>query len=187
VCLKKLNERDGVNMNLKDEHKAEITNKAFFEEGIHEVKILLVELATTNDDKEYIEFTVTNDEGTQEGTARFWFTTDKAALYSFNSIRSIFVHNVPEEKKQATRDKVNAILTTEQLAKACLNLIGQQCWYQVSRSSRTYVTATGETRYSLDKDIYGYKPSPKPLTNIEAILANDDTINASNVDKIFGL
>lgn len=144
-------------MKLNDDMKKEISNN-YFSEGVHKVKIGSVHFVTDNG-KEYAEFLVVGDEG-QEGTARVYFT-EKAATYSFNTIRGIFVHNSPESSKDKTRDAINAIEDTETLEKQCQKLIGKECWYMVQKSDQTYVNNNGETKNSYNKNIYHYEPKMK--------------------------
>ena len=171
---------------FSDEHKKELSND-YFEIGVHKVQIMLVNFGKTDDGKEYVEFTVTDPETqTKEGTARLWFTTDKAIGYTFNIIRGIFVHNSPEDKKQAIREKVDAVKDTTELDKLCQLLIGKEAWYEISEDeTRTYQNDKGETKPSLNKNITGYEPTPKkvsapaaPETNAAPVSDGDDEVMA---------
>lgn len=143
------------------DHKEEMNNVDYFKEGIHPVKVLLVGLGKTSNDKEYIEFTVVGS-GSEEAKVKLWLSTDGAIKYTFNIIRGIFVHNASTDaKKEEIRKKVDAIEDDEALEKACQMLIGKDCWLQVSRSDRTYINKAGETKNSYDNDLYGYEPKPK--------------------------
>lgn len=145
------------------EHKEELKNN-YFEEGTHKVKISAAVLGETQDGKEYMEFTVVDDSGEKEDTARVWFNSDKAIQYSFNIIKAIFVHNAPEKKKQEIRDFVDNLEDTPALAKACQALLGKECWFQVSRDpNRTYVAGDGQTKPSINKNVYGYEPKPRTI------------------------
>lgn len=162
-----------------DEDKKERTTD-YFEEGVHEVEIAVVSFGKTSDDKEFAEFTVAGSgDDARTGTARVWFTTPAAKNYSFGIIRSIFVHNTPEEKRDATRERINKIKNTAELEEACEALMGKKCWYSVAKSERTYTNEAGETKNSYDKNVYGYKPAPKTITPVET--AQDGDINLTNV------
>lgn len=144
------------------DHKKDRSSN-YFDEGIHKVKIAGVEFDELDDGREFAEFTVV-DEDDREGTARLWFSSDAAINYSFNIIRGIFVHNAPENKKDAVRESFDKIEDTEQLEKSINELlIGGECWYQVSKSDRTY-ESNGQIKHSYDRNIYGYEPAPKKVT-----------------------
>lgn len=162
------------------EHKEEMGK--YFNEGIHKVKIMLVEGGTNDNDKEYIEFTVAGDNG-EEGQARVWFTTDKAIKFSFNTIRNIFVHNASKGKEDAAREMVNKVGDTKELVELCNKvLIGQEAWFVVEDSGRTYTDATGAERVSYDRNIYGYEPRPKVKSQDEINVGkvfDDDSVPAN--------
>lgn len=163
---------------FSDEDKKERSNN-YFEEGVHEVKIAVVAFDKTADGKEFAEFTVMGKDAddSRSGTARVWFTTPEAKNYAFNIIRGIFVHNAPDDKKDAVRDSINKIKNTEELEKACEKLIEKEAWYLVQKSDRTYTNSNGETKNSYNRDIYGYKPAPKNLT------VQPDVEGAEEVDQ----
>lgn len=169
-----------------DEHKKEMVPGNYFAEGIHKVKIVDVVFGKTDADKEYAEFEVIGEEG-EEGKARIWFTTDAAKGYSFNTVRSIFVHNTKDEsKKDKTRAMVDAVTNTTELAKLCEALKGKECWYAVYKSERTYVGKDGQSRNSFDRNVYGYEPKPKAPNAVEkAAKEIDGEITSENVDSVF--
>lgn len=172
---------------FNDDHKKELNND-YFEIGVHKVQIMLVEFNKTDDGREYVEFTVTDPETqTKEGKARLWFTTDKAIGYTFNIIRGIFVHNSPEAKKQAIREKVDAVKDTDELDKLCQLLVGKEAWYEISEDdTRTYQNDKGDTKPSLNKNITGYEPTPRkvsapaeePATTAAPAADSDDEVMA---------
>jgi hypothetical protein len=131
--------------------------------GVHEVIIGLVELGQTDAGQEYLEITVIgpNDE---EDTARVWFTTDKAANYSFNVMRQIYVHNAPEAKKDQARQTFDKVADTQQLEELMQKLVGKgKCWFSKYPSpTRTYTAQDGTVKKSIDKNVYGYKPKEHP-------------------------
>lgn len=157
-----LNELDKENnvADFNDEHKQEQGN--YFGEGIHKVKIMTVIGGTTDAGKEFIEFTVVGDND-EEGSARVWFTTDKAIRYSFNTIRGIFVHNAMKGKEEAAREMVNAVKDTDELVELCNKvLIGKEAYYTVEKSDYKYTNAAGEEKQGYNRNISGYEPKPKP-------------------------
>lgn len=150
---------------FNDEHKVE--GGQYFELGVHKVKIMLVEFAKTEDKepREYVEFTVVHPENDElEAKARLWFTTDKAIKYTFGIIRGIFTHNAPEDKKQAIREKVDAVKDTDELDKLCQLLVGKECWLEVAEDpTRTY-EKDGEVKPSINRNITGYVPTPRKVS-----------------------
>src|SRR5688500_18525944 len=143
-----------------DEHKTE-QQTSYFGVGIHKVKIMLVEFGIDDKKREYAEFTLVDPENDDKhDTARLWLHTDKTTEFSCSTIRSIFVHNAPEEKKDSVREKFNALEDTKQLEEACQKtLIGKECWYSIYENpNRTYTNDKGETKNSYDRNIYGYEP-----------------------------
>jgi hypothetical protein len=132
--------------------------------GVHHVQIATIGLDKTEDGgKEFIEIGVVGENG-EEDTARVWFTTDAAINYSFNVLRQIYVHNAPEAKKDAARDAMDRIMSTEELVDELqAKLLGGNCWFtKYPDPSRTYVNAAGETKPSINKNVYGYEPKPRP-------------------------
>lgn len=146
------------------EHMTEMSSGKYFSEGIHKVKIAGVTFDKTDGGKEFAEFTVVSDDGQQEDTARVWFTTDKAMQYALTVIRGIFVHNTPEKDKEKTREKFDAIEDTEQLEKACQNLIGKEAWFTTYKDhTRMYTAKDGTQKPSFQRNIYGYEPKPQVI------------------------
>lgn len=151
---------------FSDEHKEESQGN-FFGQGVHKVLIMLVEFGKTDDDKEFGEFTVVDPENDdRQDRVRLWFTTDKAVKFSFSTLRNIFVHNAPEDKKDSVREKFNALEDTKQLEEACQKtLIGKECWYTVYEDpERTYTNDKGEVKNSYNRNIYGYEPKPRTVS-----------------------
>lgn len=151
-------------MKFTDENKAvkDFGDSNYFGFGVHKVQIMQFENGGTEEgEKEYIEVTVCDPtDGEKVDTARVWFTTDKAANYSFNTLRQIAVHNALEASKDLARDAVDAVASTDELV-ALLNdkLIGKECWFtKYYDPSRSYINAQGDTKKSVNKNIYGYEP-----------------------------
>lgn len=162
-----------------DEHKKDNT---FVQEGIHKCKIARIEFGTTDADKEYVEFGVKTEDG-KEDSARLWFTTDKAIAFTFSIIKGIFVHNAPEGKKDEARAAIDALGDTTELEKACKVLVGKEVWLSVYQNkNRPYQNAQGETRYSFDKNITGYEPSPRTMTPEHTTPDNTEPIKHTDED-----
>lgn len=152
---------------FNDSHKEEMSGN-YFDQGVHKIKIGAVIFDTTDDGKEFAEFTVVgtdSDKDERVGTARVWFTTDAAIHYSFNMIRSIFVHNAPKDKKDKARAAIDGLKDTEELEQACQHLVGKEAWYSVYENpERTYTDQDGKLRNSFDRNIYGYEPKPRTVS-----------------------
>lgn len=143
-------------IDFTNEHKAE--QGAYFPEGIHTVKILGVTGGANENGKEYIEFTVGGENG-EEGTARMWFTTDKAINFTFNTIRTLFVHNALKGKEEAAKEMVNKVTNSEELIDVCNEaLVGKEGFYVVEKSDYTYTNQAGELKHGYNRNLYGYKP-----------------------------
>lgn len=138
----------------------------YFEQGVHKVQISAVEFGFTEDkeEKEFCEITVVDpDNGEKTDKIRLWFHTEGAQAFSFSTLRAIFVHNAPEDKKDGVRTKFNALNGTEELEKACQKMLpGKEAWFSIYESdTRTYTDESGKVRKSFDKNITGYEPKPK--------------------------
>jgi hypothetical protein len=138
--------------------------KKYFDVGHHTVKIGLITGGATEAGKEYVEFTVFDPEDEDRtGTARLWFTTDKAAKYGIAIISGIFVHNTAEEKRDALRTALKKLTDTEALLDiAQKKLIGKEAFYVVEEDDvRVYQNKDGETMPSINRNIYGYSQDKK--------------------------
>jgi len=149
-----------------DEHKVE--QGKYFDLGIHKVQIATVVQSTTDDKREYFDFTVVDDLNSPDPTStdvRLWFHTDKSIKYSFSIIRGIFTHNAPEGKEDAIKDKLNKIDDTDELIKLCeKNLVAKEAWLEIAEDpTRTY-EKDGETKPSINRNITGYEPQPKKVS-----------------------
>lgn len=142
--------------------------KKYFDIGTHKVVIGLINSGTTDNGKEYLEFTVFDSEDNDRiGTARLWFSSDKAAKYSISIISGIFVHNTAEEKRDALKDALKKLTDTDALLEiAQKKLIGKEAFYVVEEDPvRTYTNKDGETMPSINRNIYGYEmKSTKKIT-----------------------
>lgn len=165
------------------DHKVE--QGKFFSEGVHTVKITGVDIGTNDNDKEYIEFTVEGQDG-ETGNARMWFTTDNAIKFTFNTIRSIFVHNAQKGKEQEARDMVNKVKNSDELATLCDKvLIGKEAFYVVERSDYTYTNAAGEKKQGYNRNLFGWKPEPKKTTVEDLMSANEKPMTGDEVPDVF--
>lgn len=138
--------------------------KKYFDIGTHKVHIGMITSGTSESGKEYMEFTVFDPEDEDRiGTARLWFTTDKAAKYAISIISSIFVHNTAEDKRDALRAALKKLTDTEALLDiAQKKLQGKEAFYVVEEDpARTYTNKDGETMPSINRNIYGYEMKPK--------------------------
>lgn len=171
---------------FSSDNKKEFDGKKWFEEGVHEVRISTVQLGETDNGKEFLEFGVIgmSDDDEREDSVRFWFSSDGAINFSFNRIREIFVHNAPDSKKDATREKFDAIEDTEGLEAACVKMLtGKNAWLSVfENKQRPYVAGNGETRYSFDKNLTGYEPKPKSVSTGDAPANNTEPIKTKDAD-----
>jgi hypothetical protein len=166
---------------FNDTHKAE--QGAYFSEGIHKVTILGVTGGTNENGKEYIEFTVGGANG-EEGTARMWFTTDKAITFTFNSVRNIFVHNANKGKEDEAKALVNKVANSEELVALCNKaLIGKEAWYTVEQSDYTYTNQAGELKYGYNRNITGYEPKPKQsgVKEVDAMFGGGTVLTDADV------
>jgi hypothetical protein len=146
-------------VDFSDAHKAE-RNTNYFEEGIHKVQIASFIFDKTAKGQDFCEIEVIDPQNDERSAkTRFWFTTDGAINYAFNILRGIFVHNAPEDKKDAVRDKFNKIANTDELEKQMDMLIGKECWLQVYVDG-TYMS-NGVAKPNFNRDIYGYAPAAK--------------------------
>lgn len=142
----------------------EFSDGNWFAFGVHKVQIVSIGLDKTDDGKEFVEVEVVGENG-EEDKARVWFTTEKAANFSFNVLRQIYVHNAPDDKKDEARDTMDAVKTTDELVeKLQERLLGKECWFtKYLDPTRTYTNKqTGEVKQSVNKNIYGYEPKLHP-------------------------
>lgn len=164
-------------MKFTDDTKQDNFNNQYFDYGVHRVLLGQFELGGTEPgEKEYIEITVMDpDDGEITDTARVWFTTEKAANYSFNVLRQLYVHNAPANAKDKARDTFDAIPDTKK-AVELLNekLIGKEAWFSKYPSpTRTYEAADGTIKKSIDKNVYGYEPKPRPELLPQSLRGDD--------------
>lgn len=148
-------------MKLSKEDKAVSERGNYFSYGVHLVTIGLIEHSPATDEKPYIAVTVLGDHG-EEDTVRCYFVGG-ASNISFNTLRQIYVHNAPEDKKDDARNTIDGAADTEHLVELLSDkLMDKECWYTAYPSpTRTYLDRNNVERHSIDKNIYGYEPKLK--------------------------
>lgn len=129
--------------------------------GVNNVKLVGATASETPEGKEFLALTVSN--GEVEAEARVWFT-GKASPYSLQTIQQIVVHSASEADKEKARMGVQTVADLDALAdllnKMC---VGAELWVTVYYDpSRTYVNQNGETKRSINTNVYGYEPKLKP-------------------------
>lgn len=172
---------------ISDEAKEfEGNSKSYLDFGVHEVQIMLVESGQTDSGTDYLEFTVVG-KNEEEERARLWLT-DKSEKYTFATLKSIYTHCAPEDKKDSARDELDACKDYDEVVelfnKRC---IGKQIWFtKYQDPERTYVNQAGETKRSVNTNVYGYEPKLR-----EDLLPKRDTVHEvsdqdiKNVGKTF--
>lgn len=131
--------------------------------GVSEVQFNGAIADQTDAGKEFIEIGVVNKEGLED-TARLWFVSEQSGNISFNTARQILVHAAKDEKaKAAVRDLADAVKDSQELCDLMNDkLAGAKFWFtKYYDASRTY-EANGQTRKSINKNVYGYEPRLKP-------------------------
>lgn len=130
--------------------------------GVSEVKLVGATAGQTDDGKDFIELTVADNNGLEDN-ARVWFTGG-ASPYSFQTIRQIVVHTVADADKEKARMAVESCKDTDDLVDLLnTKCVGKQLWFtKYYDANRTYVNKNGETKRSINNNIYGYEPKLKP-------------------------
>lgn len=132
--------------------------------GVHKVKMTVATAEKSDEGKEYIEIHIVGPKPDEiEDKARFYFVGG-ATNISFNEISRIIMHNTPEAKKDAMKKKITALEDPEAMA-ALLNEVctGGELWLtKYYDPKRTYTNAKGETKKSVNTNLYGYEPKLKP-------------------------
>lgn len=175
-------------MEFNDAHKeVKEYSSNYFSFGVHRVTIESFGLGTTDDGKEYVEAFFFDPENVDcKDSARLWFTTDKGINNSFNTLRSIFVHNAPEEKKDDARAVMDKVKNTAQMVEI-LNktLPGKEMWFtKFFDPERTFTGKDGKVYRSTNKNVYGFRPKEKPDLMPKKD-ADKDAITAGTVAETF--
>lgn len=131
--------------------------------GVHKVKFTGAIADATEAGKEFVEIGVESEDGIED-SARLWFVGG-AVNISFNTIRQIAVHNVSDDKKDKARDAIDDTADTAELAETLNKIMGTggELWFtKFYDPSRTYQNQSGETKRSVNRNVYGYEPKPRP-------------------------
>lgn len=147
--------------------------------GVHEVTLGLIEAGKTDNNKEFVEFTVIGPKD-EEDTARVWFTSDKSANFSFNIMRQIYVHCAPEGKaKEKARTDFDAVKDSDEAVELMQKCVGKKIWFtKYPDPTRTYQNQAGQTKQSINKNVYGYAPKLR-----EDLMPKQDTVADVDTDK----
>lgn len=152
-------------MEFTPEIKEVKERSTYFDFGVHNVQIVTLSLDKTPDGKEFVEiFFADKVDNMMQDSARLWFTTTKSANFAFNTLRSIYVHNAPEAKKDAARATIDKMPNTAALVEELKSkLVGKECWFtRYLDPTRTYTGADGIEKKSINKNVYGYEPKLQP-------------------------
>lgn len=146
--------------NAEEKEVKEFADRIGF--GVHKVQLVSADAGTTTDDKDFIELNIISEDGIED-SARLWFTGG-ASNISFNTLRQILVHSVKDEAKKAVvRDAVDAAKDTDELVTYLNKAAGCELWLtKYYDPKRTYQNAQGQTRKSINTNVYGYEPKLKP-------------------------
>lgn len=165
---------------FNQETKKEVSNNQYFGEGVHVVTILGI-TSDTSTDKEFWKVELEGENG-EEGDARLYWT-EKAAPYSFNTIRQIFVHNTVDANKDKIRATVDATNNTAELLKLSQSLIGKKAWYKVEKSGGQYLGSDGTMKDSYNKNLFGYEPKMKKVT-ADDLISQSTPAEQTDIDAI---
>ena len=163
----------------------DITNgndKQFLGVGVHEVKIVEMELTKADTGTLGIKFDVENEEG--QNMVSMWLSP-KALPYTIRNISRLIIHNTPEDKKEKAKEFLAKIDSAEKIYEvACEKLMGAKAFLQVKESeTRTYTNAHGETKASLDRSLLSYKPVEKKtdVQKVAEVMASDDELDLGDI------
>lgn len=167
--------------NSEDKEVKDFNDRIGF--GVHKVQLVSAEAGATEAGKDYVELTVVSGDGIED-KARVWFTGG-ASNISFNTLRQILVHSVKDEaKKGIVRDAVDAAKNTDELVVFLNKASGCELWLtKYYDPTRTYQNKAGVTKRSINTNLYGYEPKPKP-----ELMPKDDSqgqITRENVHEVF--
>jgi hypothetical protein len=148
--------------NFTDEDKQAEERKDYLPFGVNTVEIVGATAGETEAGKDYIEVTVKT--GDIEDNARVWFTGG-AAKYSFQTIQQIVVHSAKTSAdKEKARMEAEKCVNTDDMANLLNSkCVGAECWVtKYYDPTRTYTSQGGETKKSINTNLYGYEPKLKP-------------------------
>lgn len=159
---------------ISDEAKEfEGNNKSWLDFGVHKVQIMLVGSGQTDSGTDFIEFVVVGP-NEEEEKARLWLT-DKSEPYTFATLKGIYTHCAPEAKKEDARLELEKCKDYDEVVelfnKRC---IGKQIWFtKYLDPKRTYINTAGETKRSVNTNVYGYEPKERPELMPNGMSADD--------------
>jgi hypothetical protein len=148
---------------FSDEDKTAEERKDYLPFGVNTVKLVGATAGETESGKDYIEVTVATDDGIEDN-ARVWFTGG-ASKYSFQTIQQIVVHSAKTDSaKEKARMEVEKCVDTDEMTNLLNSkCVGAECWVtKYYDPTRTYVNQSGETKKSINTNLYGYEPKLKP-------------------------
>jgi hypothetical protein len=132
--------------------------------GVHEVQFIGAIADVTEAGKDFIEIGMVNKEGI-EGAARVWFVGG-ASNISFNTLHAIAVHQgKDEEEKEKIRKRMDKCVDTDEMVEVLNDVCGNggKFWYRKEYDpTRKYQNANGETKRSINTNIFGYEPKLRP-------------------------
>lgn len=149
---------------------ADYNSGNYFGEGVHQVTISVAVLEAMDDGREYVDIGVSGKDG-EEGSARMWLHTDKAAKFTLRTLQSIAVHNAKTETQEVkTRAYFVGEMTNEKIQKILTQMVGYEAWYVVVQDpNRTYTNDDGEIKASYNRNVYGYEPTMPDKTKQQLI------------------
>lgn len=144
--------------------------------GVSKVKLNIANADKTDGGAEYIEVHVIDENGAED-SARLWFTTPGSANFSFNVLRQIIIHNTPEAKRDAMKEKIQKLPDTDAMAALLIETcVGKELWFtKYYDPTRTY-EKDGQVKRSINKNVMGYEPKLKP----ELMPSKEGEQNAAN-------
>lgn len=172
---------------FNDESKAVKEFGDYLGFGVHKVKLMLATAGETDAGKPFIEVDFVTDDGLED-KARVWFVSDANANISFNTLRQMLVHNTEEAHKDKARDAVDAVKDIDELA-TLLNekMMGGEFWVtKYYDPSRTYQNQSGATKRSINTNMYGYEPKPRPDLMPKPADENGDPVDSKVTDAFPG-
>lgn len=129
-------------------------HKKYFGEGIYPIIIMDANYGETKGGSEYIEFVFRGEGGESQESARMWMTP-KSADYTAQNIRSIVVHNAPEDKKDSVREAFDEKVVDGQILFECalgLAANGAKAWIKREKQEEPY-----GARLDNEEKIYAYR------------------------------
>lgn len=150
---------------FSDEDKVEKEFKNnYFSFGVHMVKTGGFVIDEDDKGREYITIIVMDlADPDISAEVRMWLHTDGARNFTFNTLRQIYVHNAPADQKDAARSTFDKIEDGMALLEVLSKITPDgEAWIDVYPDpERTYTNKNGETKPSINTNVYGYEPKVK--------------------------